>query len=189
MMTLIARMPNITYDAPRMKKLSLLEVGQAIKSMNDFGRDEWLEEKKLRPEEVQQVIRFITALNGKQISRLLPNNAVTLLRLTPGLLEAKSSFTVHDAIKYGAPVVLDLMNKAPEESPEKQFYHNLMATAGRVCFDKRLAATDENRRLDEFEMFRPFVGQTPDYKTALAKYRVHHQVGLVNRRLIEEKQR
>jgi len=189
MMTLIARTPNITYDAPRMKKLSLIEVGQAIKSMNAFGLDAHLEEKKLKPEEVQQVIRFITALNGKQISRLLPNNAVTLLRLTPGLLEAKSSFTVHDAIKYGAPVVLGLMDKAPEQSAEKEFYRNLMTTAGRVCFDKRLSATDENRRLDEFELFRPFVGQTMDYKNALAKYRVHHQVGLMNRSLIDPKQR
>ena len=189
MMTLITRMPNITFDAPRMKKLSLVEVGQAIQSMNKLGREEHLEDKKLKPEDVQQVIRFISALNGKQISRLLPNNAVTLLRLTPGLLEAKSSFTVHDAIKHGAPVVLGLMDKAPEQSPEKQFYRNLMTTAGRVCFDKRLAATDENRRLDEFEMFRPFVGQTADYKNALAKYRVHHQVGLMNRSLIEQKQR
>ena len=179
MTTLLSRMQKLTFD----------EVGQAVSSVSKLGQEKDLENRRLSPSEVQKVIRFITAVRNGQISRLLPKDAVTLLRLTPALVEAKSSFTVHNAIRTAAPVVKALYERAPEQSPEKVFYRSVMVTAARACFDRRLSATGENRRLDEFELFRPFVDRMPEYRNALAQYSVHHSIGLTNRSLISENTR
>lgn len=174
MRTLISRTPRLSFD----------EISQSVAFLNRVGQEKDLEHRKLGVEEIRRVIRFITAVKGGQIPRLVPGNALTLLRLTPALLEAKSSFTVHDAIMLGAPVAKDLYDKAPAGSAEKNQYHSILLTAGRACFDKRLTATTENRRLDEFALFKPLMETTSEYRAAMSRFKVHHQIGLKNREML-----
>ena len=173
MKTLLSKIPKLSFD----------EIGRAVSFINRIGREENLETRKLAPEEIQSVIRFISAVENKQIPKLPPQNAVTLLRLTPALLEAKSAFTVHNAIAVAAPQVKDLYDKAPEGSADKQMYHDALVQAGRVCFDQRLTATTENRRLDEFTLFKPLAAEIPEYGMAMGRFRVRHRVGLQYRAL------
>jgi len=173
MKTLLSRIPKLSFD----------EIGRAVSFINRVGREEKLETRKLAPEEIQSVIRFMTAIEGQQIPRLLPQNAVTLLQLTPALLEAKSAFTVHNAVAIAGPLVKDLYDKAPESSTEKKVYHDALIQAGRTCFNPRLTATTENRRLDEFTLFKPMASEILEYAPAMEKFRVRHRVGLQYRSL------
>ena len=173
MKTLLSRIPKLSFD----------EIGRAVSFVNRVGREENLDTRKLAPEEIQSVIRFISAVEGKQIPKLPPQNAVTLLRLTPALLEAKSAFTVHNAIAVAGPMVKDMYDKAPAGSADKKTYHDILVRAGRTCFDPRLTATTENRRLDEFTLFKPLASEIPEYGVAMDRFRVRHSVGLQYRAL------
>ena len=95
----------------------------------------------------------------------------------PALLAAKSCMTVHSGILMAVPVVKELYEQDPK-SEEGQKYEALLKTAGKVCFNKRLNATTEERRIQEFMMFKSIIGDTPEYTQAFLHYHDRHRVGL-----------
>ena len=158
------------------QNLSLDEVARAVSYINGVRQEKDLEKKQLKAEDVQQIIRFVGSVNNKQC-QLLKDNAVTLLRLMPSLLAAKSSMTVHGGIRIAVPVVKKMYEQNPN-SQEGQKYKAILETAGKVCFHPRLTATTEERRIWEFGIFKDIIGETPEYKHALLRYQSRHKAGL-----------
>ncbi len=158
------------------QKLSFDDVVQAVTYINTVGKEENLEEKTLKAADVQQILRFTMAVHEKQC-QLLKDNAITLLRLMPSLLAAKSSMTIHGGIKLAVPVVKEMYEQNPN-SQEGQQYKAILERAGKVCFHPRLTPTTEEGRIWEFGIFKDIIGETPEYKQALLRYQSRHKAGL-----------
>ena len=144
--------------------------------MRIIGKRENLAQRKLKPTEVQRIVHFTNAIGNKQC-QLLKDDAVTLLRLMPALLEAKSCSTVHMGLVLAVPIVKELYEQDPK-SEEGQKYEAILKAAGKVCFNKRLNSTTEDRRIQEFMMFKSIVGNTPEYIQSYEHYQMRHRVGL-----------
>lgn len=168
----------MTTVSLKRKDLSLNEVARAVTYVNAVEKEKNLEQKQLKAEEVQQILRFTKAVYDKQC-QLLKNNAVTLLRLIRPLFLAKSSATVHNVIGLAVPVVKDMYTQDPN-SEQGQDYKALLENAGKVCFHPRLTPTVESRRLFEFAVFKSLIGETPEYKHAQMRYQSHRKAGLKN---------
>lgn len=168
----------MTTVSLKKRDLSLDEVARAVTYVNAVGKEQNLEQKQLKAEEVQQILRFTMAVRDKQC-QLLKDNAVTLLRLIRPLFLAKSSASVHNVIGMAVPVVKDMYMQDPN-SEQGQRYKALLENAGKICFHPRLTATVESRRMYEFAVFKSLIGETPEYKHAQMRYQSHRKAGLKN---------
>ena len=150
-------------------KLTDAEIGSAISFINAMGKlsDEELRARDLQIGEPQQINHFLMAVINKQ-STMLPEQAMTLLRLTPILLP-KGSRTVHHVILTAGPRVKELFEQATELSDKKR-YAEVLKTAGAVCMSRRLCSIDRELREKEFALFKPFIGDTLAYKNARERF-------------------
>lgn len=153
------------------------ELVESIQLMNELGRltDNALKKRDLRIGEPQKIYHFIRAVRSQQ-STLLPKQAETLLRLTPVLLP-KGSNLVHDVILTGAPLVKSLYEQATTLEDKKR-YAAAMKTAGMICVNKRLGATSYENRKQEFALFKPFIGDTPEYQRSVKNFPYHKNISL-----------
>ena len=151
------------------KKFTNEEIISAITFLDQVGKltDEELKERDLQIGEVQKVNHFLGAVWNNE-STMLPKQASTLLRLTP-LLAQRGSTTVHNVILSAMPKVLEAYGKTTELT-ERKSYVDAIKTAGMVCMNRRLVATTRDNRLKELQMFEPFIGETPTYREAKARF-------------------
>ncbi|MBQ7412803.1 MAG: hypothetical protein IJV07_00810 [Alphaproteobacteria bacterium] len=152
------------------------ELIESIQFMNELGRmtDDALAQRGLQIGEPQKIYHFIRAVRSRQ-STLLPKQAETLLRLTP-LLAPKGSNMVHDAILTGAPLVKSLYEQSTTLEDKKR-YAAAMKTAGMVCVSKRLGATSYENRTQEYALFKPFIGDTQEYRESEDRFQRRKNVG------------
>ena len=151
------------------KKFTNNEIISAITFLDQIGKltDEELKKRDLKIGETQKINHFLGAVWCRE-STLLPKQALTLLRLTPLLIE-RGSNTVHQVILTATPKVLEAYGKVTDLAEKKQ-YADVIKTAGRVCMDRRLGATLHENRVKEFQMFESFIGETPEYQEAKARF-------------------
>ena len=151
------------------KKFTNDEIIAAITFLDEIGglTDEELKKRDLQIGEPQKVNHFLSAV-GCGESTCLPKQAATLLRLTP-LLLTRGSNTVHHVIAVAGPRAIAAYENATDLS-EKRMLGEVIKTAGMVCVDRRLANVDRDRREHEFMMFEPFIGQTPEFRAAKARF-------------------
>jgi len=166
---------------PAPKKFSNEELKSLIIFMNQFGglSDEQLRQRDLKIGEPQKINHFLVAANLREVT-ITPAQAVTLLRLTPILLP-KGSQAVHSAIIAATPIVRESY-AAATDLEEKRRLAGVLKQAGLVCMNKRLGPTSIDNRLREFEMFKDFVGETPEYRAAKARFEYRHRPHLTSLR-------
>ncbi|MBR6412154.1 MAG: hypothetical protein IKS41_03210 [Alphaproteobacteria bacterium] len=145
------------------------EIVSSLAFLAEIGRlsNEELKERGLKIGEAQKVNHFLSAVSRGE-STCLPKQATTLLRLTPLLLE-RGSNTVHFVLMSAAPRVIDAYQKATDLE-EKRTYADAIKTAGMISVSRRLGATTHDNRVKEFQMFEPFIGETPEYREAKEKF-------------------
>jgi len=162
-----------TRIAP-LKKFSNEELKSLIVFINQFSglSDEQLRQRDLQIGEPQKINHFLSAASIKEIT-ITPSQAVTLLRLTPILLP-KGSQTVHAAIALATPIVRESFSAATDLT-EKRRLAGVLKQAGLVCMNKRLGPTSVENRSKELEWFKEFIGETPEYKAAKARYEYRHR--------------
>lgn len=151
------------------RKFTNEEIISAITFLAEVGKlnDEELTKRDLKIGEAQKVNHFLTAVAEGE-STFLPKQAATLLRLTPLLLK-RGSNTVHGVLLAATPRVLDAYQKTTDLD-EKRSLAAAIKTAGMICVNKRLGATSRENRTLEFRMFEPFIGETPEYREAKARF-------------------
>ena len=151
------------------KKLTTEEIASAIIFVNKMGKlsDEALLKRDLQFGEAQKVNHFLSAVHEQQ-SNLLPEQAVTLMRLLP-VLVTKGSQTVHAVILAMGPVVKQMYEQTTELD-EKRRLAGVMKTSGMICVGRRLASTSHESRKKELELFESFIGDTKEYKDAVARF-------------------
>ena len=157
-----------------LKRFSNEELKSLIIFINQFKglSDEQLRRRDLKIGEPQKVNHFLVAANLKELT-VTPEQAVTLLRLTPILLP-KGSQAVHSAVMVAAPIVKESFMQATDLS-EKRRLADALKQSGLVCMNKRLGATTIENRLKEFDLFKDFIGETPEYKAARARFEYRHR--------------
>lgn len=163
----------MTVFMKRTSKVSSQELAESISFMRKLAQEKDIGTRRLNADEVRKVIHFVDGVSEKvYIQRLLPQDAVTLLKVTPALLEAKSNTTIHNIIHQAGPIVKDLYQQDPK--PE---YHSALEDAGKVCFSRNLRPTGIEGRTFEFELFKDIVGETENYKTALNNFKRRNSIG------------
>ena len=160
------------------KKFTNEEIIASISFLAEVGQldDEKLRKRDLKIGEAQKVNHFIDAVREGE-STCLPKQAATLLRLTPLLLE-RGSNTVHCVLLAITPVATDAYKKATDLS-EKRSLAEAIKTAGMVCVNRRLGATSRENREIELMMFEPFIGKTPEYQMAKARFLKRNRLGMI----------
>jgi len=154
------------------------EIVSSLAFLAEIGRlsNEELKERGLKIGEAQKVNHFLSAVSRGE-STCLPKQATTLLRLTPLLLE-RGSNTVHFVLMSAAPRVIDAYQKATDLE-EKRTYADAIKTAGMISVSRRLGATTHDNRVKEFQMFEPFIGETPEYREAKEKFMKRNRIGRI----------
>ena len=166
---------------PAPKKFSNEELKSLIVFMNQFTglSDEQLRQRDLKIGEPQKINHFLVAAGLREVT-ITPAQAVTLLRLTPILLP-KGSQAVHSVIAMATPIVRESY-AAATDLEEKRRLAGVLKQAGLVCMHKRLGPTSIENRLREFEMFKDFIGATPEYRSAKARFEYRHRPHLLSLR-------
>ena len=157
-----------------LKRFSNEELKSLIIFINQFKglSDEQLRRRDLKIGEPQKINHFLVAANLKELT-VTPEQAVTLLRLTP-ILFPKGSQAVHSAVMVAAPIVKESFMQATDLS-EKRRLADALKQSGLVCMNKRLGATTIENRLKEFDLFKDFIGETPEYRAARARFEYRHR--------------
>lgn len=97
-----------------------------------------------------------------------------LMSYLPDLRQARSFTGVHEAIALAGGIVKDQALQAEPGSIKQKAYYGLMRMAGDVCLSTPRGVCRDDRRAQEFDLFRPFLGETARFKAAEAKYKHYH---------------
>ncbi|MDY6408081.1 MAG: hypothetical protein SPL08_05235 [Pseudomonadota bacterium] len=160
-------MVNNFVSAP--KKFTNQEIISALSFLDEVGKlsDEALEKRGLKIGDTQKINHFLSAVGLRETTCLI-KQATTLLRLTPLLIKGGSN-TVHLVLLNMTPRVIEAYQNAPDLDTKRSLAQ-VIKTAGMVCISPKLGPTMRDRRETEFQMFCPFIGETPAFREAYDRF-------------------
>ena len=178
-------MAFITAEKLKFKTDDLVDSIQLINSLCKLRKEDLLN-REMKPGEVQKIYRFLAAVKEKK-STLLPSQALTLMKMTPVLFPLGKNI-VHDIVQVAAPTVKSVyeqvtktMQQPLTEEEYKKCLEGLrsckdaMETAGHVCMRRGMDSLPSERRKAEFDIFGPFIGETPKFKENLAHFQARRK--------------